>query len=123
SGFSSCGYEYALYKADLTVIFTPYWGGSLAALAQQLSSGGSQDTQITTNQSISGVGDQALFIAVMGTFAATSTKQYPFLVVDGSVVFELQSLVINNTGGIGNIPDDTASAHLKAVAKLIVNRL
>jgi hypothetical protein len=59
----SCNYEYAQFKIDVYLLFLPYKGGSSSDLAAAATSQSLPGVQITTNQPVSGIGDQALFIA------------------------------------------------------------
>jgi hypothetical protein len=110
-----------LYKSTqaevMALSFTTFIGGSLSTIATNNRAG-----TITTSHAITGVGDQAYFVADTLTDKAI-TKDYEFYVADGSISFDLGAPTINNLGGIGDIPDATAESRLKAAALLIVNRL
>jgi hypothetical protein len=108
----SCNYEYASFKSVVSVNFLPYRGGSLSALASQLTA--TPGAKVTTTP-VSGVGDQALFVAA--TLTSVSLRQDYLDVVDGAIV--LQCFNPN----VGSASDASQQAALTQVCQQVIARL
>lgn len=108
----SCNYEYAQFQSVVTVHFLPYQGGSLTALANQIAN--TPSTTVTTKP-VSGVGDQALFVAA--TITSVNLRQDYLDAVDGAVL--LQCFNPN----VGAASDDAQLAALTQVCQQVIARL
>lgn len=108
----SCNYEYAQFQSVVTVHFLPYRGGSLSALAGQIAN--TPGATVTTKP-VSGVGDQALFVAA--TITSVNLRQDYLDTADGAVV--LQCFNPN----VGAASDDSQQAALTQVCQQVIARL
>lgn len=117
----SCNYEYAQFKSVVSILFLPYHGptpvtaqGFQALVVNLASQGGAT---ITTQAIVSGVGDQATFLAVTGHADSLTIKQDTLYVLDGSVLMAFGNFAP------GSSPDATQQGYLTQVGQLVVSRL
>lgn len=123
----SCNYEYAQFKIDLILYFEAYHGGQLSQLAQMAvnaaANGQLHNTTITANQQVTGIGDQAWFLAGTSTGSGLSGHADILYVVDGSVAFGVENLTFNGIGSLGSASDTTLESEFEQIAPMVINGL
>lgn len=127
SGTALCSYESAKYQPDLGMIFKAYSGGNLAQNVQQALSGSLSQVTLTNSQSVSGVGDQALYVTITGTSTvngvAIPVKENILFVVVGTVSFGIINTIYNNVDPLGSPSAATVLSDFEQVAGLVIGRL
>jgi len=123
----SCNYEYAPLRETFSILIVAYPGGSLSDLADQALKGAVINGKVTTEETVTGLGDQAYFGAVTGSLSfsgiTVTQKQQTLYVVDGSVGFLVSASFANGAGGIGNVSDAQALDEFKQIALLVLAQL
>lgn len=119
---SSCNYEYAQFKSDVTITFMPFAGSNpqqaLDAAASQITSKTANipNAKITTSK-VSGLGDAALFVATSVSVQGFNFHDVGLDVVDGKLI------IVCANFRAGTSPDATQLGYLKQVAQLVINRI
>jgi len=73
----SCNYEYSAFHAIVSVLFRLYVAGvSLDAIATQALAQAQQNGATITKTTVTGIGDQALYITASYTVASTNVYAY-----------------------------------------------
>jgi hypothetical protein len=123
----ACNYEYSPLHDTISILMGAYPGGPLSTLADQALHGTFANGKVTTEEPVSGLGDQAYYGAVTGSLSFSgitiSQKQQTLYVVDGSVVFLVSAGLVNGAGGIGDVSDAQALGEFKQVALLVLAQL
>lgn len=127
SGSALCYYENAQHQTTVGLIFKPYSGGNLAQNAQQAASGSLSDVKIVSSQSVSGIGDQALYVTTTGTSkvngVSVPVKENILFVVTGKVSFGIINTIFNNVDPLGSASTDTVLSDFEQIAQLLTTRL
>ena len=95
----------------------------MSTFANEAAANNFDGATVTTSHAVSGVGDQAWFLAGSlsgGGFAARADALY---VADGGTVFIVENLNINGASPIGATDDTTIQSQFVQVADLILSRL
>lgn len=114
----SCNYEYAQYRAVLSVIFLPYAGGAgneqatLASAAAKLSQ--AKGAQVTTTP-MTGIGDAALFVTV--TLAVPAMKEAAVDTIYGAIMLGCDNFKV------GTSSFATQQTALTQVCQQVISRL
>ncbi len=128
----SCNYDYATDRIDVFLFFEPYTGGSLTTIATDAANKSLPGATLTTDQSVSGLGDQALFLAGHGTTTqdgvTITAKESVLYVVDGGVGFTVNNDTYNSpfTGTIdslGSSSDATIESEFEQIAQMVMAAL
>ncbi len=123
----SCNYEYSLLHGTISIFIVAYPGGSLSDLANQALKGAVINGKVTTEEPVSGLGDQAYYGAVTGSLSFSGItirqKQQSLYVLDGSVIIMVNAASVNGAGGIGNVSDAQALDEFKQIAALVLAQL
>lgn len=115
----SCNYEYAQFHSVVSVLFLPFHqGASLDAIAtQSLAQDQNQPGTQITKVSVSGMGDQALYIAA--SIATGGPTEY-FYALD-TTVGSLYISCFNSTVGVP--PSNNLQPALTQVCRQVISRL
>ena len=124
----SCNYEYAATRIDVFVLFEPYTGGSLSTLATEAATADLKGGTITSNQPVSGLGDQSLFLSGTGSDSSNGVsitgKGYELYVVYGGVAFGVGNITYNGTiNSLGSVSDATILSEFEQIAQLFLAAL
>jgi hypothetical protein len=87
------------------------------ALEQDESKAGASGITITTFAMVSGVGDQAAFLAASGSYKGLTFKSAAFYVLYGKIFFDCFNPIV------GSSPDATQQSDLQQCAQQVVSRL
>jgi hypothetical protein len=125
SGGGSCNYEYASYKAIVSMVFvnvipagTTFTADAIAAHIQQ-SASGVQGAKITT-QPVSGVGDAAVFAAGSATLAGQPYKFDALDIAYGRVFFDVNIALLGPDAASAS--DSVLLASFTQIAQLVTSR-
>lgn len=120
----SCNFLWGPTKVDLFLIFQAYHSGSLDTIAKQAVSQQINGTQltVTTDQPVSGVGDQALFLAGTASGNGITARGDIFYCVSGSVGFGLEAIDVYG-GALKATSDAAVESEFQQLALLVVSRL
>lgn len=127
SGTALCYYETVQHQTNVALVFKPYSGGTLAENVQKALSGSVTNVQIVSSQSVSGIGDQALYVTITGTSTvqgvAIPVKENILLVVAGAVSFGIINVIYNNVDPLGSASAATVLSDFEQIARLVISRL
>ena len=127
SGSALCYYENALHQTIAAMIFKPYTGGTLSAGVQKALSGSVSDVKLVSSQSVSGIGDQALFVTITGSSTSNGVtvpiKENILFVVARGVSFGIINIIYNNVNPLGSASAATVLSDFEPIARLVVGRL
>ncbi len=82
-----------------------------------------KDMTLTTNQQVSGVGDQAWFIAASVTATGITAHTYSLYVVDGTVAFAIVNFTANGVAALGSASDSTIESKFEQIAHMVISAL
>ncbi len=117
----SCNYVYGTNNIDVYLFFEPYTGIPLTTLAQAALQKSHAQEQVTTAESVSGVGDQAYFFAGKATSAAATTDD--LYVVYGSIVFSVNNQTFMGMNQLKATADETVKGEFIQIAQLVISQL
>ena len=127
SGDALCFYLTAQHQTNVFMIFMPYSGGTISQNLQQAASGSVHSMTITNSQSVSGIGDQALYVTITGTSTvngvAIPVKENILFVVTGGVSFGIINVIYNNVDPLGSASAATVLNDFEQIAQLVIGRL
>jgi hypothetical protein len=118
----SCNYEYAQFKAVVTITFMSFNGSdpqqTLDAAASQIASKTANIPNAkTTTTKVSGIGDAALFVATSASIEGIALHDVGLDVIDGKLFISCANF------RAGSSPDSTQLSYLTQVAQLVVSRI
>ncbi|HUY77508.1 MAG TPA: hypothetical protein VMV29_12115 [Ktedonobacterales bacterium] len=128
----SCSYEYAPVRVDVTLFFEQYTGGSLTTIANDALTANLKGGAVTADQSVSGLGDQALFLAGNGSSnyngVPLTGKGDILYVVDGGVAFDVNNVTYSNPSigtidSLGSVSDATIESEFEQIARGVMAAL
>lgn len=128
----SCNYEYAPARIDVFLYFVQYQGGSLTTVATAALNNNLKGVTVTTDQPVSGVGDQSLFLSGTGVFSqdgiTLNARDDTLYVIDGGVAFTVNNITYTSpsTGTIdslGSISDATLESEFEQIAQSVIAAL
>ena len=126
-GGSECYYETTLHQTNVAMVFKPYTGGSLSQNVQKAVSGSVSGVKIISSQSVSGVGNQALYVTITGTSTSNGVtvpiKENILFVVDGAVSYGIINIIFNTLDPLGSASAATVLGDFEQVAQVVDSHL
>lgn len=132
SALGSCNYAYAPERFDVFLYFVQYQGGSLTTIATAAVTNNLPGVTVTTDQAVSGVGDQSLFLSGTGVFSQNgvtlNARDDTLYVIDGGVAFTVNNITYTSpsTGTIdslGSVSDATLESEFEQIAQSVIAAL
>jgi hypothetical protein len=124
SAISTCQYLDASRKVPLLLAFGTYPSGvPLSTFVAEAAGKAFGGATITANQPVSGVGDQAWFLAGSKADSGITAAGQVLYVVDGSLIIIIEHFTLNGQPSIGSSDNATIQGEFVQIGNLIVSRL
>jgi hypothetical protein len=121
---SSCQYESTANQFPLFYNFLSYPAGTqLSTYAAEAAAQNYAGAKISISQAVTGVGDQAWFLAGTESQGGLNAKADVLYVVDGSILIIINNFDVNGAADLGSSDDGTIQSEFIQIGNLIVSRL
>lgn len=120
---STCQYISAPGHVPLLLTFLAFPAGTqMSTYANEAAAKNYAGATISTSHAVSGVGDQAWFLAGAESSGGLSAHADALYVADGSIVIIVENFNINGASPIGSTDDATVQSEFVQLGNLIVSR-